>query len=333
MTPPMGRPKTVFLELPPRMTARTLKRGKVLYYYTGGAKKLALGSDLNKARMEWARLENGGAAPGTTSYLAVADRWEKEGIHKGTRGRQRSVKTQFDFTRALKNLRVSFKEFTLEEIKPMHIKQYLDRRTKKVTANREISVLSLIFNWAREKGVIDCPNPCFGVSRNEERPRERYITDEEYLEVWTKAAPELQDAMDLAYLTGQRASDVLKMSRKDIREGCLWVRQNKTGAKVGIRIEGQLKDVVERCRSRPRTVATMLLVAGVDGLKLTISALHHRFLAANPGNTWQFRDLRAKAATDAGNISHAQRLLGHSTETTTAAVYRRVKGNIVSPLK
>lgn len=37
------------------------------------------------------------------------------------------------------------------------------------------------------------------------------------------------DAMDLALLTGQRPADVLKLKGTDIRDGALWIVQNKTG--------------------------------------------------------------------------------------------------------
>ena len=39
--------------------------------------------------------------------------------------------------------------------------------------------------------------------------------------------------MDIALLTGQRPADVLKIRRADIRDGALWIVQNKTGARLG----------------------------------------------------------------------------------------------------
>ena len=42
--------------------------------------------------------------------------------------------------------------------------------------------------------------------------------------------------MDLAYLTGQRVADVLKMDERDLRDGLLHVAQGKTGAKRRIEI-------------------------------------------------------------------------------------------------
>ncbi len=48
--------------------------------------------------------------------------------------------------------------------------------------------------------------------------------------------------------------------------------------------------------------------------------LRNRFDEAgeDAGATFQFRDIRAKAATDTGDLGHAQRLLGHKTREMTS---------------
>ena len=46
----------------------------------------------------------------------------------------------------------------------------------------------------------------------------------------TTVFAELQDAMDLAYLTGQRPADVLKASTNDLNNGDLLVGQGKSPA-------------------------------------------------------------------------------------------------------
>lgn len=323
MTPEMGRPKTVYLDLPPRMTARTLKSGKVLFYYTGGGRKEALGSDLNKARIRWAELENG--TDGGERFVAVSKRWEKEAM------KDLAFRTQKSYSEMLKNLQEAFKAYRIGDIEAVDIRRYLDRRTKKVAGNREISLLSTIFNWARERGLTNNANPCAGVTRNKETPRGRYVTDEEYQAAWEKSPPELQDAMDLALLTGQRISDILKMTRQDIRDGCLWVTQGKTGTKVGIRIEGELKSVLERILARPKAVSSVFLICDDQGQKMTYWAINYAFVKT--GADWQFRDIRAKMVTDEPDLKTAQQRAGHKSEQTTARVYRRVKGNVVGSLK
>ena len=134
--------------------------------------------------------------------------------------------------------------------RPTRARKYLGRRTKKVTANREVAVFSTIFNRGREWGYTSAANPCQGVHRNRELGRDKYVTDAEYRALYEKADPVLRDAMDLAYYTGQRVADVLKMKRADIHEGALWVRQAKTKAKLRIAIEGELAAVIERIRAR-----------------------------------------------------------------------------------
>ena len=51
------------------------------------------------------------------------------------------------------------------------------------------------------------------------------------------------------------------------------------------------------------------------------------------GEAWRFRDLRPKAATDIGNVRDAQEFLGHSSETTTAGIYRRRRGKTAKPVR
>lgn len=49
-----------------------------------------------------------------------------------------------------------------------------------------------------------------------------------------------QDAMDLAYLTGQRPADTLGFGIRDVRDGYLHVSQAKTGEGLRIAVEGDI---------------------------------------------------------------------------------------------
>ncbi|MBI3714131.1 MAG: hypothetical protein HY253_14385 [Burkholderiales bacterium] len=51
------------------------------------------------------------------------------------------------------------------------------------------------------------------------------------------------------------------------------------------------------------------------------------------GVNFQFRDLRAKAATDTQDLAHAQKLLGHKNRATTEIYTRDRIGDLVKPLK
>lgn len=327
MIPAMGRRKTLHPGLPPRMTARG-KPGKLRYYY-GQAKK-PLGSDFVEACRQWAILERG-QLPNSVRYVDVADRWEREAIHIGRR-KKRSDKTQSEFRAGLKHLRQAFKGAVLDQIKPKHVRQYLDRRTAKVSANREIAVLSIIWNWARAKGLTDQANPCTGIDRNPESARTVYVTDDQFAAVYGCGDFILQDAMDLLRVTSHSPSDLLRLTRTDIHAGALTVRRGKTGKLVRFRIEGTLKSVLERIQARPRAIASLYLIADERGQPVKLDNLEKRFAKARGGATWQLRDIRAKAITDEQDLRIASQRAGHANEQITAEVYRRIRGDIVSPL-
>lgn len=323
----MGRKKTIHPGLPPRMTARG-KPGSLRYYY--GQQKKALGKDFVEACRQWAILEKG-ILPNSVRYVDVADRWEREAIHKGRR-KPRSQKTQYEFRAALKHLWKAFKGAELDQIKPKHVRQYLDRRTAKVSANREVAVLSIIWNWARAKGLTDQANPCIGIDRNPENARTVYVTDEQFQEVYGRGDYVLQDAMDLLRVTSHSPSDVLRLTRTDIRAGTLTVRRGKTSKLVRFRIEGTLKTVLERIQARDRAVSSVYLIADKRGQPVKLDNLEKRFAQARGDATWQLRDIRAKAITDEDDLRTASQRAGHANEKITAEVYRRIKGDLVSPL-
>lgn len=327
MIPEMGRRKTLHPDLPPRMTARG-KEGNLSYYY--GQQKKALGKDFVEACRQWAILEKG-QFPNSVRYVDVADRWEREAIHKGRR-KARSPKTQREFRAALKNLRLAFKGATLEQITPRHVKQYLGRRSAKISANREIAVLSIIWNWSRGEGLTAGANPCAGIAKNPESARTRYVNDAEFLEVYGRGDYVLQDAMDLLLETSHSPSDILRLTKKDLADGTLWVLRGKTGKKVRFRIKGKLKIVLKRILTRQRPVSSIYLIADERGQPVTLDNLEKRFAKARSTADWQLRDIRAKAVTDEPNLRTASQRAGHSDEKVTAEVYRRIKGDLVSPL-
>ena len=143
------------------------------------------------------------------------------------------------------------------------------------------------------------------------------------------------DAMDLALLTGQRPADVLKLKRTDIRDGALWIVQNKTGARLGIEVTGELAAVIARTNERPRRAISAWLVQDENGQALSSFALRSRFdKARNLANVdFQFRDIRAKAATDTGDLAHSQKLLAHKNRDMTERYVRVRLGERIKPLR
>lgn len=321
----MGRKRTKDHGLPPHMA----KKGDAYYYVTAGKPRqwIALGKDYDLALRKWAEHECA-APPSAATFAVVAGLYMKSDalLRKASR-------TQKQNEGELKNLLPVFGDVPLDQIRSTYIRRYLDARQAPIRANREISLMSHIINWARERGYTDTPNPCLGVKRNVETGRDVYVEDEAYQAVMAKAPQELKDAMELAYLTGQRASDVLKIRRSDIKAGALHLTQNKTGKKLRIALVGELARLVDRLVA-PREGVTSLYLLQVNGQHLTYKMLLDRFnkAAKDAGQSFQFRDLRAKAASDAGNLQDAKALLGHQSVTMTEHYTRDRKGDLVQPV-
>lgn len=351
------RPKSTGRDLPPRMLRRTkrLKSGDVWhsYYYNGrdedgSRKEIPLGNDLNEAKRKWAELECKPAPVETGLMKHVFDRYEKEIVPT------KALRTQKDNLEALRQLRPTFDLAPVDAITPQHIAQYRDKRSAKVRANREIALFSHIYNIAREWGYTAKENPCRGVRKNKEVPRDFYADKQIWDAVYSEACQELKDAMDLNYLTGQRPGDVLKMKEIDIRDGALEVQQGKTKKKLRILLDNEngvrteLGRLVDRIRARPRKIRSLYLIATPTGTRLNRWTLRTRFdnardaaaqkaelsgdeTLANRIRAFQFRDIRPKAASET-TLDHARKLLGHTEDNITETVYRRV-GEVVKPTR
>src|SRR4029079_9137841 len=126
-----------------------------------------------------------------------------------------------------------------------------------------------------------------------DRVRDAYIEDATYKAVWDAADWPTRDAMDLAYLTGQRPADVLKMRLPDIRDGFLWLSQGKTRKKLRMAIAGELAAPVERIQGGAYKGTSFALRRNQAGQSLSYSALDNRFEEA--------RKRAAKALDDAGD--------------------------------
>jgi integrase len=370
----MGRKPTKNLNLPKGMRAR-VRGGRTYYLLDLGGKprrEVPLATDdYVEAVRKWAELTVSDVpAAAAITFRHVAERYMREVLPT------KSKTTQDDNLRELPMLYEFFDKppIALDKIDPVHIRQYLDWRLRRareiavaknvkrvadgkpalpippdlghVRANREKALFSHIWNYARSKGLTNKANPCAGIRGHKEEGRDVYVEDDIYNLVHDLAEPALQDALDLAYLIGQRPADVLKLTRADIKEGALWVQQNKTGHKLRVEIVGELAALLERMGQRK--VMGLSLINMPDGAPMTkfmmrgaMDRARDAAAAARPDlakriREFQFRDLRAKALTDkeeASGMQAAQEQGGHTTPTMTRRYVRNRKGKLVKPTK
>ncbi len=322
---------------------RTLKSGKVWvgYYYNGRdangkRRETPLGTDLFEAKLKWAQLEQKPKQVASGTMGHVFDRYERDILPN------KAPRTQQDNIQELALLRKVFNDAPLEQITTAHLAQYRDARgkTAPVRANREIALFSHAFNIAREWGYTNREDPCRGLRKNKETPRDFYVDDAVFNAVLDHAVTDLRCAMRLAYLTGQRPADVRKMQWADIVDGHIVLQQNKTNKKLRVAVVGQLQALLAEIKAG--SSIGRYIICTDAGKPLSYAMLRQRFDAArilaakrHPDladriKIFQFRDIRAKSASDT-DIAHASALLGHTTQKITAQVYRRL-GQTVKPV-
>lgn len=338
-------------DLPPYMARRTYKNKKgeiwVGYYYTPprdeNGKKVAipLGTDLAEAKKKWAELEGKQyIAENTisgilTKFFAWANTPEESSLS------QRTVR---DYESYWKFLEPVFGKMDIDNMKPEFLMRYYHERSSKYRAKREVKFLSMIFNWSRARGLMAAQNPANGIIRQMKATSRRtiYVNDSDFMLVYQHGNDVVKDAMDIAYLTGQRPADVFKMKWSDITDGVLLIDQNKTGEQVRISVTGKLSEVISRIKSRPvigKTIVCDSKGKSVNHLGLFRYHFDHardiaELEAKEKGiefNRFQFKDIRAKAATDSDSQTSAQKLLGHKNINTTT-IYRRDKKEVIDPL-
>lgn len=345
--------KTENRDLPPGMVRRKRprKNGTVwvgYYYRDANGKELSLGGDLDKARLKWAELEAKAKPADLKLMRGIFDRYERDIIPK------KAPRTQKDNKAELKHLRKGFEGAPIDAITPSMVAQYRDARTAKTRANREIALLSHVFNMAREWGFTERENPCAGVRKNKEKVRDYYANDMVWAAVYGEAPQELKDAMDLAYLTGQRPADVIAMKKGDVEGDFLTVQQGKTSKRLRIQmqtdgVKNSLGLLIDNITARNKHHISQHFVLSKTGMRVSQQMLRNRWddarekavaLAASEGRDgdaekirqFQFKDIRPKAASEITDIADASLLLGHSEQEITKRVYRRI-GAVAQPSK
>jgi integrase len=341
----MGRKPTKNLNLPPHMRRRLQKSGTAFYYLDTGEKprrEIPLGSDYVLALKKYAELQNAKPAAGT--FGDAIGRYMRDELPKLSRN---TIKTH---SSDAKHLKAFFSTAPMDQIRPVHIRKFLDKhKDKPTTANRCKRLFSTIWNHARGWGYTDAPNPCTGIQGFSLEKRDVYVTDEVFAAVHRHASDALKDALDLAYLTGQRPSDALKMKGSDIANEYLMIDQGKTKKKLRIKVTGELAKLLGRIivRKAQHKIEHDQLLMNRDGKPFTYPALRNHFdnakrdaikehpeLAAGIKSFW-FYDLRAKAADDTADTRGEQAasdLLGHDNVSTTQKHYLR-RGRVVAPTK
>lgn len=191
---------------------------------------------------------------------------------------KKAMTTQRDYRSCSNRIRKAFGQYHPDQIKIHHIRGFMDARGREseVRANRELSFFTVTMAWGVERAKVKC-NPCKGIKRYQEKSRDRYVDDNEYQVVYNLAIPNLQCAMEIAYLCAARQRDILDLTRDDIRKEGLYIEQGKTGKKQIKEWTPRLKAAIDLAISQPSSIDTNILIHTKSGCAYTSSGIKSIF--------------------------------------------------------
>lgn len=305
----MNRPRKKDTHLPPCVYFRN-----EAYYFVKGGKWTRIGKTLKEALNRYAGLYE--AKAGTVPALIVeAMPSIKAGVYTGKPIKANTVK-QYEV--AARKLAKHFAEYDPQEVTQATVnemlrKHYLGRPNM---GNRVLSLLRGVFQYALDMNYVTA-NPCVGVRRNKEKKRDRLISIDELAAIYQQAGPRLRVIIGLLLLTGQRVGDVLAIRRADLTDEGIAFRQQKTGAKVVVGWNEELRDVVQRAKALNGNVRALTLLHNRKGKTPDYRTVRQQWdLACERARVTDahLHDLRAMSATwTKREGKNPTALLGHTT--------------------
>lgn len=306
------------------------KRGKLYMLHPAG---LGVDGKLKHRRVTYANLDallsawratwGEAAREGVSNVGQLLDAYLAE-LPKRIKAGEMAETTASDYTRCVMSLRPIWERVRIEDADVPTIYRWRDARGEqsRTRANRERTVLFEAFRLGMRTGAAK-DNPVEYVQPFKEKPRDRYVTDAEFMAVYTVAPAIVQAAMLLAAVTGLRQGDILRLRRADFSDAGLTVKTRKTGQPLVFGwTEGLRRAVLAAVGARD--FVPLHLLTTDDGKPYTSdgfrTAWHRAREAAKLAKSFTFNDLRAKA----GSESRDWRLLGHMDQRTFERVYNRL---------
>jgi len=192
-----------------------------------------------------------------------------------------------------------------------------------VAANRALTAIRKLFNWAIERDII-ATSPCAGVKPpTPEQARDRVLGDDELGNVW-RAADQLGGAfgalVKLLILTGQRRDEVARMTWREVDlDNRLWTlskERSKNGQPHDIPLSDPAVAILE---AQPRIGDTFVLTTDGKSAASNYHVNRRRLDALLPADMppWWLHDLRRTCASGMArlgvNLPIIEKVLNHSS--------------------
>lgn len=305
------------------------QKGNAFYFDVGGKPRrwIPLGCDPVDAMRQYKRLMGAKSAGGTVGKML------DDHLLAIVRDVKPSSLAQYRAWRD--HLHRVFGGMPMDSVTQFDILKYLDV-CPRTSGPGEMSLLSQAFTRAMRAGLVTF-NPCVGVKSGRRRPkRDRYIEDRELLSILEHASPQLLVAIDLAYATGLRVSDMVALRWDQFDDGGI-IRAKKNGNRQRFTVTEDLRAILDRAKALQGAVASMYVLCGRGRQPVARQTLGGwwREASAKAGvKDAHWHDLRAKAGTDVdAQGGNATEFLGHTNKRTTEVYLRGKSITTVTPLK
>lgn len=229
-----------------------------------------------------------------------------------------------------------FKGKTFAQISPLLVEKFKRERRESVTkrggkrspatVNRELEILSKVFNLAIDHGLTDA-NPCRKVQKlHMDNRRTRYLLDEEehrLLAVLDGPRAHLRPLVIVAIGTGMRRGDQLSLrwDQVDFQRGVIQVPNSKTGKGYDVPMNEDVRAVMLALRREARAAEHVFINPKTGGAYTDLKNGFTKacLLAGIVGLRWH--DLRHTFGTrlaEGGNSEAViMELMGHTSGSTT----------------
>lgn len=262
----------------------------------------------------------------------IIDRYEREYLHKYAPRTQKEVRRNLNKLRGLWG-----PDKQAEDLQPREVGAFLYQEDAPQQRNRLIALLSVVYSKAIARWWLLERNPCSKIERNPSSPRTRYITDGEFLKVYDLAPERVQLAMTLAYLLGQRQSDIMGLKWSNISQKGILITQGKTGKTLLIGMSAAVAAVLRKAWRMgpvcefviPTSFAKRYTPEGfrTKWQQVMNKAMELRVIVER----FTFHDIRAKTVSDDPSLQAASDRAAHGDIRLTDRVYKR-NVKVVTPL-
>lgn len=196
-----------------------------------------------------------------------------------------SQKTLSNRYSSIKWVRLSLGTKDLDRILPYEIAAVLrsEHDIFPSKAKRLLGEIRNIFYEAILNGIVHT-NPATPIKPLKAPIRRQRLSIEDWLSIYEVALqrkqPWISVMLLLALVTGQRRSDISKLSNLDVHEDLLYITQDKTGSKIAIPIDIELKELGIMLRGvihMSKAVGAQTFIRKANGTRLSNAYLSSTF--------------------------------------------------------